>query len=436
MYFIDSYSWYNPVTIAALLDKRERHLAFLFSAKKYSYSGDYSFIAWGASKEIYDLEGLAANISYNKNFYDNFLVGYLGYETLSTNTHNVSQDLQEKLLNFPEIYFFKPQNLLVFDHHKQKVSFFSQHKSSNIDELLKDSAQQGEELYSAHDNNLAVQHISSNMTKKSYLDNVLAIKNHIRAGDYYLANLTRKFYGKIEVKQSFSIFKNLINNTPTPYLSYVKFNEKHILSSSPERFIKIDDRGNINSRPIKGTINNDVNNGENNIEKLRSSEKNKAENLMIVDLMRHDLGLSAKKSSVYVDQLFNIDSFATLHHMSSSINAAKQNNISNLQVILNAFPPGSMTGTPKIAAINALKKLELLNRGVYSGALGYFAGDGSCDLSVVIRTLLLENNKFEFQVGGAIIYDSDPEDEWQETIVKSKGICKALNIDVKMLETL
>lgn len=425
MHFIKKYPWQNPLSIANNISHTEETMALLYSAQKYSYSGNYSFLAWGIDEETNNLKHLKTHLSTQNNthnFTKNFWVGYIGYETLS------NQHPKNKYINVPSFYFFKPQNLIIFNHKSQKLEFFSNDPKSNINPLLSDSYDPP-----TITNNIIISNLSSNMSKAEYIEKVNSIHKSITNGEFYQANLTRKFFGNITKHNPFSIFKKLSNISPSPYSAYFKFDKNHILSSSPERFIKIDHQGKINARPIKGTINRINQENDTNIDILHKSQKDRAENLMIVDLMRNDLGISSKPSSVNVEQLFNIDSFSTLHHMSSTINAIKENNISTLDTILNAFPPGSMTGTPKIAVIDTLRKLENYNRGIYSGCLGYFAGDKSCDLSVVIRTLIIQQNKFEFQVGGAIIYDSDPYKEWQETLIKAKGICKALNLNMNQL---
>lgn len=416
MYFIKQYPWLDPLNIALSLSTTENNVAFLYSAKKYTYSGDYSFLAWEADKEIDDFKSLQQQLSSNCKFHENLWFGYLGYEVFSTTT-------QKQHINLPPLYFFKAKNLLIFDHQKKRLSFFSSNLKTAIDDLLSDSYHPP-----INENTLSIYNLSSNMTKQEYIEKVNILRSAIVAGDFYQANLTRKFFGNIANKNPFTIFQELSMTSPAPYSAYFKFNNNHILSSSPERFINISSEGKINSRPIKGTLDRNKNK-----KILQNSSKDKAENLMIVDLMRNDIARSAKVGSVSVDQLFHIDSFTTLHHMSSSINGTKKPSVSTLQAIKSSFPPGSMTGTPKIAAINALKKLENYNRNIYSGCLGYFAGDGSCDLSVVIRTIIIQNKKFEFQVGGAIIYDSDPHKEWHETLIKSKGICKALKITLDEL---
>jgi anthranilate/para-aminobenzoate synthase component I len=211
-----------------------------------------------------------------------------------------------------------------------------------------------------------------------------------------------------------------------------------VLSSSPERFLNIDASGHMESRPIKGTAPRLVDPTQDAIirKQLATSEKDRAENLMIVDLMRNDLARSAEPGSVEVERLFDVSSYATLHHMASTITGQKRADISTVEAVQYCFPPGSMTGAPKVRAMEWCLKHEAIRRGIYSGALGWFGGDGSCDLSVVIRTLIIEGSRFEFQVGGGIVADSSPEDEWRETMTKARGILRALGVDGTVLESL
>jgi anthranilate/para-aminobenzoate synthase component I len=194
----------------------------------------------------------------------------------------------------------------------------------------------------------------------------------------------------------------------------------------------------MHARPIKGTAPRHADTNEDNISKenLARSEKNRAENLMIVDLMRNDFSHSAELGTIKVSSLFDITTHATIHHMSSTIKGQKKESASTLQAIKCCFPPGSMTGAPKIAAMRLCSDLERQERGVYSGAIGWFGGDGSCELSVVIRTLIIQNNRFEFQIGGGIVADSTPEDELQEIYEKARGIMECLNLSRKEMEML
>ena len=187
----------------------------------------------------------------------------------------------------------------------------------------------------------------------------------------------------------------------------------------------------MQTRPIKGTSPRfaDTTQDTKSKESLANSEKDKAENLMIVDLMRNDLSRSCESSSVKVKSLFDINSHSHVHHMSSTVTGQKTKDCSTLQAIANAFPPGSMTGAPKVRAMQYLSALEKDDRSIYSGALGWLGSDGSAELSVVIRTLILNNADFEFQVGGGIVSDSTPEAELKETIDKATGILKTLGLN-------
>lgn len=199
--------------------------------------------------------------------------------------------------------------------------------------------------------------------------------------------------------------------------------------------MNIDAIGNITTRPIKGTAPRgaDEKSDTELRRKLSESEKDRAENLMIVDLMRNDLARSCVTGSIKTESLFDITTHATIHHLSSTVSGKKSENYSTIEAVKSAFPPGSMTGAPKIHAMNLCSHLEQQARGVYSGAIGWFGGDGSCELSVVIRTLIIKDKKFEFQVGGGIVADSTPEKELDELINKAKGIMLALNHPLQTL---
>ena len=194
----------------------------------------------------------------------------------------------------------------------------------------------------------------------------------------------------------------------------------------------------MNTRPIKGSAFRSKNKATDKKEQsnLYKNEKDRAENLMIVDLSRNDIGRTRVIGSVVVDELFNISSHTNIHHLSSSITGKKLSTISSLEAVELCFPPGSMTGTPKLAAIKLCQELERSYRGVYSGAIGWFGGDGSVDLSVVIRTILLNGVNFEFQSGGGIVSESSPKTEFEETIIKIAALADALSIPLDTLRNL
>ena len=218
--------------------------------------------------------------------------------------------------------------------------------------------------------------------------------------------------------------------SPASYSAFMRLDDTYILSSSPELFLHADAAGHIHTRPIKGSAPRFQDEGQDRQSRdaLTASAKDQAENLMIVDLMRNDLSRSCLPGSVRAEKLFEVTSHATIHHMSSMVTGIKRPECSTLDAVKACFPPGSMTGAPKIKAMDLCSRMEEIERGIYSGALGWFGGDGSCELSVVIRTLIMNGKNFEFQAGGGIVADSTPQGELDELIEKSRGIFTALEI--------
>lgn len=206
----------------------------------------------------------------------------------------------------------------------------------------------------------------------------------------------------------------------------MKLDENFIISSSPELFFNIKNNK-ITSIPIKGTAprGSSAKQDQENKLALKNSPKERAENLMIVDLVRNDLARICKAGSVKVDNLFKITTYKNIHHMSSEISGRLDEKYSTIDALRALFPPGSMTGAPKIKAMEVAAKKEKINRGVYSGAIGFFDNQ-TANFSVVIRTLILQKRKFEFQSGGAITFDSDPKKELEEIYNKAKALLKIL----------
>ncbi len=254
----------------------------------------------------------------------------------------------------------------------------------------------------------------------------------IAKGDFYQTNLTRKFFGEFTQKQnqqsSFQLFTDLVKSSPANYSSFLRLDKNFIVSSSPELFLEIKN-GRIISRPVKGTMPRSANAKEDHKNKLalKNSAKERAENLMIVDLVRNDLSRICKAGSVAVKKLFTITSYKNIHHMSSEIHGILNKNSSTIDAIKATFPAGSMTGAPKIKAMEIAAKKEKMDRGIYSGCIGFLDGTSKANLSVVIRTLILQGKKFEFQTGGAITFNSDSQAELLEIFSKAKAIIKALD---------
>lgn len=266
----------------------------------------------------------------------------------------------------------------------------------------------------------------SNFTKEEYLLAVDKIKDYIRSGDIYQANLTQRFECIIE-ESPYDIYNRLRKINPAPFASFLDFKEGYILSSSPERFIKVTDNI-IETRPIKGTIQRgkDFYEDELNKKKLLSSEKDKSELLMIVDLERNDIGKISKTGSVKVTELFHLETYPTVFHLVSTIKGELRKDINPVDCIRATFPGGSITGAPKIRAMEIIDEIEPTQRNIYTGSIGYIGFNGDMDLNIVIRTILIKENKAYFQVGGGIVWDSDPNKEFEESLHKGKALFNAL----------
>ena len=430
MQFLQSLPWVDPLSLAAgLAEGGDRYWVFLYSGAKTSYSGRFSFLAYDMEEKITgdDFSALMGRVSGNQSRFENMWLGYLGYG-LKNSLEKLAAD-SPNWLDLPHLCMMKFGTIIEFDHEKHTVTMHSCHSNPRIPQVRKAAT-----IYP-----IGVKSIVSNMSKDDYLAKVSAITQRIHNGDLYQANLTRKFMGEfMEPPAAFEIFRKLCEASPAPYSAFLRLDDRHILSSSPELFLKIDENGHIRARPIKGTSPRfaDPAQDKKSRDSLATSAKDKAENLMIVDLMRNDLSRSCVPGSVATSELFTITSHSNVHHMSSTITGQIKPGSDTLDAIMRCFPPGSMTGAPKIIAMNVCSEMEELERGIYSGAIGWLGGDGAAELSVVIRTLIMEGRRFEFQVGGGIVADSTPEAEFKETIDKSRGILAAIGLLPSDIENL
>jgi para-aminobenzoate synthetase component 1 len=401
----------------------EKNWVFLYSALSKDVKSSSSLIALFPKEEIIteSFKDAEKIIPQSKRRW----FGYLSYE-LGRQFEKLPKT-KKSFIDLPKIHLVNFALILEFDHANQKlIANFEDEKLLN--KVLGWSAKKPSPQTPAE-----VLQIDSNFTNSSYLEEIRDIKKMIAAGDFYQTNLTRKFFGefnkKLKSQDHFQLFKKLTKSSPANYMSFLKLAGTATISSSPELFLEIKN-GKILSRPIKGTTPRSTDKKEDQKNKLflRKSSKERAENLMIVDLVRNDLARVCKAGSVKGKNLFKITSYKTVHHMSSEIIGKIDREFTIFDCIKNCFPAGSMTGAPKIKAMIVAQKKEKLNRGIYSGAIGFIDGDEAANLSVVIRTLIVKEKKFEFQVGGAITYESDPESELLETFSKAKALLKLLKL--------
>jgi para-aminobenzoate synthetase component 1 len=267
----------------------------------------------------------------------------------------------------------------------------------------------------------------SNFNQEDYVKTVGIIKEYIRSGDIYITNLTRRIETTTN-KDGYDIYKKLREINPAPFAAYLKTKEFEIISSSPERFLRIQDRM-VETRPIKGTRprgKTPLEDEKNKLE-LLNSEKDKAELLMIVDLERNDLSKVCKPNTVHVPELFKLEEYSTVFHLVSTVTGKLKDNETSVSAMQTCFPGGSITGTPKLRSMEIIEELERSGRGLYTGCIGYFSYDGNADFNIVIRTIIKNGETVAFGVGGGITIDSNEEEEYFETIDKAVALMKAIS---------
>jgi para-aminobenzoate synthetase component 1 len=260
------------------------------------------------------------------------------------------------------------------------------------------------------------------MTYDLYKSKIKKILSYIKKGDCYQVNLAQRFSLGYEGDE-YSMYEILNSSFASPYSAYMNYPFGKILSFSPERFLSIQNNI-VETKPIKGTRtrSKDPEIDKINIHELKTSDKDRAENLMIVDLLRNDLGINCKNGSIKVDKLFEIETFANVHHLVSTITGEVDEASSIYNLIKDAFPGGSITGAPKLRSMQIIDELEPNNRSVYCGSIGYISFDEKVDLNISIRTMLAVDNNLYFWGGGGIVADSDVKSEYNETISKVKPL--------------
>lgn len=375
------------------------------------YEGKYEFLAaFGAEKIVQNPEELEKYKNEN-----NWFFGVVGYDL--KNKFEELSSLNSEIIHTPELLFFVPKIIIGIDR-EENVTLI---KGALPPNFWHESEQK-------HPHRINPEEVP--IIKEDYLKKINAIHELIREGEVYELNycVPHKFTYEEFSPINFQIA--LINKSPVPMAAYFSADSLHLCGASMERYLtKKEDK--ILSQPIKGTIKKGENIEEDHalIASLLNSEKDRAENVMIVDLVRNDLNKICQTSSVKVSELCEIYSYLQVHQMISTVEGKLKPNTSFTDILSATFPMGSMTGAPKIAAMKHIDELESFKRGWYSGTVGYIQPNGDFDFNVVIRSLLCDEDKkiLNYCAGGAITIDSNPENEWEEIQVKTKAITEVLN---------
>jgi para-aminobenzoate synthetase component 1 len=386
--------------------------------------GNKDFIfAWGVDNEIsfakncFDAEKFQA---FHTDFGDTYRFGYLSYDIKNQTTKHLKAN--KEFTDTKDAYFFTANHVII--RTKNSTLYFGDKDEADLKDLFLPARTVNNDQ--SHKNVI----LTPTESKEEYISKIDAIRNRIQQGYIYEMNYCMNFKGGYDALEPGELFARLHEKSAAPFSSFFRLGEETILSTSPERFVK-KEGDMLTSQPIKGTAKRaaDFDLDEQIKFELAQDIKERAENIMIVDLVRNDLSRIAVKNSVSVSELCKVYSFKTVHQLISTIQAKVDTNIQLIDILEALFPMGSMTGAPKISAMQHIHDYENFDRGIYSGAIGYFEPNGNFDLNVVIRTLLIneKDKTLSSSVGGAITIKSDPEREYEECLLKLKAIKETLS---------
>ncbi|WP_313806011.1 anthranilate synthase component I family protein [Flavobacterium sp.] len=351
-----------------------------------------------------------------------WLFGYLSYD-LKNDTERLKSNNFDGL-QFSDLYFFQPKKLFLLKDNELEICYLNMCDDELEEDFIAISNQQ-----LAISNQQSEIFIQQRISQEKYLEKVTEMLQHIHRGDIYEANFCMEFYAENTTIHPFEIYQKLNAISEPPFATFFKNNTDFLLSASPERYLRKQGTK-IISQPIKGTakrVFDDELDEQSKIE-LSQNPKERSENIMIVDLVRNDLSHTATKGSVQVEELCGIYTFKQVHQMISTVVSEVDEATSPIEIIKTTFPMGSMTGAPKISAMQIIEELEESKRGLYSGAVGYFTPENDFDFNVVIRSILYNSNEkyVSFSVGSAITAASKPEMEYEECLLKAKAMREVL----------
>lgn len=365
-----------------------------------------------------DYENAFGKLKEYQSITQDYIFGYLSYD-IKNDTENLSSTNFDGL-QFDDIFFFQPQKIIFLKGNTLEFQYLKM-IDDEIDEDFETILKEASIPYSkSPDINIKLR-----IHKDEYYEKVSKVLEHIHRGDIYEANFCQEFYAENCELDPVKAYLDLNEISEPPFATFLKKEHHFLASASPERYLK-KEGDKIISQPIKGTAKRLVSavDDQKIAADLHRDEKERAENIMIVDLVRNDLAKTAKKGSVTVEELCKVYSFKQVHQLISTVTSEIREGVHPVDVIRDSFPMGSMTGAPKISAMKIIETLEETKRGLYSGAIGYFTPNGDFDFNVVIRSILYnaKNKYVSFSVGGAITSKSIPEKEYEECLLKAKAM--------------
>lgn len=375
------------------------------------------------------LEQLGKHLSKHPSVVDlPFQGGAIGYVSYDLGEHLLGIDsvAQPTINDMPLLDLGLYDWAIITDHQQKKITLFAANTQSSTPDIVEEilALWHGDSI----EKNTAELKSDFNplITPSEYERAFTNIHQMLKSGRSYQVNYTQPFHATYE-GDSWEFYRKISSQNPVPFSAFLRSSNADILSFSPERFL-LYEQGKLITSPIKGTIRRSVDptQDESLKQELRASEKNRAENVMIVDLLRNDLGKIAEPGSVRVISLCDIESYNSVHHLVSTIEAQCASDLNPFDAFLSCFPGGSITGAPKIESMRIINEQETYSRGIYCGSIGYFSRHGSFDTNIAIRTITAKNNILHLAAGGGIVIDSDSEDEYRECFIKIAAVVNGL----------
>lgn len=405
-------NWCNRFNICCFLDNHQYHDSH-HTIECLVAAGSVSSLRMASGNAFATLQQFHAD-------HNDWIFGHLAYD-LKNEIETLTSSNPDHV-GFPDLFFFVPQVILELDDRSISIGSLHNDHQKIWDEIRSMSASAKEKKSDAD--------IRSRYTKDEYVLTVEKLRQHILRGDCYEINLCQEFFAEKAAIDPVALHVQLSASSPNPFSAFYKLEDRFLSCMSPERYLKKEGRR-LLSQPIKGTARRHPDNptlDALNLERLMASDKERAENIMVVDLVRNDLSRICEEGTVKVDELCAVYSFPQVHQMISSVSGDQKENTHWTEAIKATFPMGSMTGAPKKKVMELIERYELSKRGLFSGSVGYVKPSGDFDFNVVIRSILYNaaDKYLSFQTGSAITFSSDPEKEYEECLLKAAAIKKAL----------
>ncbi len=443
----------TPIVMFYNLEGKNRCL--LESALATKESGRYSFMAenpylqvtsWGSNISIIKEDGTKVegkadlldtvkgllDIQYSSEYlslpFSGGAIGYVGYDTIRQ--YEKLPDSNKDEINVPEAYLLFYKTVICYDHYNHKLYILynvlkeDEHQYEDIVKILEETYEKiriRKEIEPFEKKELSSE-VRSNLSQEEFCDLVNRAKSYIRKGDVFQVVLSQRFSIDTE-GNSFEAYRRLRSENPSPYLFYIEFENFEVVGSSPERLVSV--RENIvTTNPIAGTRPRGKSKEEDNLlaDELLADEKERAEHVMVVDLGRNDLGRISDLGTVNVDSFMEVELYSQVMHLVSKVSGQLKEGLTSYDALKACMPAGTVSGAPKIRAMEIIDELENVRRGIYAGGLGYFSYHGNMDFCIAIRTIVFKNKTAYIQAGAGIVHDSDPIKEYRETINKAKAL--------------